>query len=171
MNKICSDCGCEKDNVFFVKDKNHTFGTFCNQIYMGRNIIMNEKNTQSLLSEFSELYRDHKLPMTQTCMCWGFECGDGWFDLIYKLSKDITAVSKKVIADQVKEKFGGLRFYWHGQVTKKQGEKIDKLVEAAEEESYTICEQCGSREGVTQTRGWIVSLCRKCMKKYKKRKL
>ena len=45
---------------------------------------MNDANAKKLYTDFPELYSQHTLPMNQTCMCWGFCCGDGWFDLIYK---------------------------------------------------------------------------------------
>lgn len=47
---------------------------------------MNRKNTQRLLRKFPFLYRGYYKPMRETCMCWGFECGDGWFDILWTLS-------------------------------------------------------------------------------------
>ena len=32
------------------------------------------------------LYQEKDLPMQQTCMCWGFECPDSWFDLLKELT-------------------------------------------------------------------------------------
>ena len=72
---------------------------------------MNKRNTEKLYKDFPELYKQHSWSMQDTCMCWGFECDDGWFDLIYQLSKDIVEKSKnKIQAIQVKEKFGGIIF-------------------------------------------------------------
>lgn len=39
-----------------------------------------------LCRRFPVLYQDRRAPMTQTCMCWGFDCGDGWFEIIWQLS-------------------------------------------------------------------------------------
>jgi len=82
---------------------------------------VNEQNTKKLLADFPRLYRDHSKPMSETCMCWGFSCGDGWYDLLHKLSADIETASASAGLDrdsdgwpratQVKEKFGTLRFY------------------------------------------------------------
>jgi hypothetical protein len=58
---------------------------------------------------------------------------------------------------QVKEKFGGLRFYYDG-----GNDYIDGMVRLAEDLSYKTCEYCSSTENVGQTRGWIVTLCKKC---------
>lgn len=47
---------------------------------------MNTELTQKLLKRFPVLYQDYDSPMTQTCMCWGFDHGDGWFEIIWQLS-------------------------------------------------------------------------------------
>ena len=47
---------------------------------------MNPENTQKLLKRFPVLYQDYYSPMSQTCMCWGFDHCDGWFDIIWQLS-------------------------------------------------------------------------------------
>ena len=39
-----------------------------------------------LIKRFPILYQDRRSPMTQTCMCWGFDHGDGWFEIIWQLS-------------------------------------------------------------------------------------
>jgi hypothetical protein len=75
-----------------------------------------EKDWRDALAErYPSLYRDYKGDMRYTCMAWGIAVGDGWRELIEKLSADIVAVDveNRVVVDQVKEKFGGLRFYFH----------------------------------------------------------
>lgn len=80
---------------------------------------MKDELEQKLVQKYPGIFRDYHGDMRQTCMTWGFECGDGWFNLIDKLCSDITKICEKnkkknieVIAVQVKEKFGGLRFYY-----------------------------------------------------------
>lgn len=41
---------------------------------------------KKLVKRFPVLYQDRNSPMTQTCMCWGFDCGDGWFEILWQLS-------------------------------------------------------------------------------------
>ena len=72
---------------------------------------MNKENTQKLLTDFPKLYEQYYWSPQETSMYRGFDCGDGWFDLIYQLSKKLSAIYPNVRAVQVKEKFGGLRFY------------------------------------------------------------
>lgn len=130
---------------------------------------MNDEHTLKLYTDFPTLYRQHSLSMMETCMCWGFECEDGWFDLIYKLSKDLTDLDATVEASQVKEKFGGLRFYTSGSgVSLATADKVFKLIDIAEDESYETCEQCGTKENVSQNKhGWIFTLCDDCRQKRK----
>jgi hypothetical protein len=47
---------------------------------------MNNELTQRLLERFPVLYQDYYSPMTHSCMCWGFDHGDGWFEIIWQLS-------------------------------------------------------------------------------------
>jgi phage FluMu protein Com len=47
---------------------------------------MNSELTQRLVKRFPVLYQEYHSPMTQTCMCWGFDHGDGWFEIIWQLS-------------------------------------------------------------------------------------
>jgi hypothetical protein len=82
----------------------------------------------------------------------GIECGDGWFDLVNRLSaaceKEIdtmaaagTAMEYWPRAVQIKEKFGTLRFRVHGKLSEALRTEILK---AEEVDSAHICEQCGA---------------------------
>ena len=130
---------------------------------------MNTVNSKKLYTTFPKIFRQKDLSITQTCMSWGFDCGDGWYDLIYKLCEDIQEhCNKKGLqteAVQVKEKYGGLCFY-----VSSADDYIFKLISKAENKSYKICETCGSKDGVTQTNGWVITLCSKCMKAYKEKR-
>jgi hypothetical protein len=72
-------------------------------------------------------------------------CGDGWFDLIDTLCEQLQLSTAEqgmpqVIAAQVKEKFGGLRFYTHAHSETQQG-----MITQAQAMSYRICDVCGAR--------------------------
>jgi len=100
-----------------------------------------------------------------------FECGDGWLPMIHKLSlrleQIITEEMKTATEDQelpyilqIKEKFGGLRFYISSGT-----DQMIKLIDKAEEDSFDICENCGSTDNVkTEGKGWIKTLCNGCTK-------
>jgi hypothetical protein len=92
----------------------------------------------------------------------GFAIGEGWFGLIEALSKEIvyheTHLKDKtnyqpVVIEQIKEKFGGLRFYYQG-----GNEYIRGLVNMAEIIADQTCETCGA-PGKKRSGGWIRTLC------------
>ena len=117
---------------------------------------MNEENTKKLYTDFPNLYRGRSKSLKESLMPFGFMCGDGWFKLVYKLSKDITKLDPegKVEAVEVKEKFAGLRFYIGPAIP-----KIHKLIQKAEDESYHICEDCGKKGKMRDDLGWYRTLC------------
>ncbi len=94
-----------------------------------------------------------------------FECGIGWFDLIKELCEKLNAMKpgKSLKVVQVKEKFGGLRFYVEG-VSEEKSEKVYKLIAEAEEKSFTTCEYCG-KPGKQSGKNWVKTLCDNCRKK------
>lgn len=182
---------------------------------------MREELDKLLCEKYPKIFRDRNAPMSETCMCWGFECGDGWFNIIDALCEmmqehvdrrilhneraaeyekmreaakngDWTLFDKEysdwyqeekyadfliekkhklineeipdymkakpeipqVIAVQVKEKFGTLRFYFDG------GDHIcHAYVAMAEAMSARTCEMCGKSGVLRQDRGWIQTLC------------
>ena len=121
---------------------------------------MNAKNTAYLIGRYPILYQGHEWPLTQNLMAFGFECGDGWFKIIDQLSADITLLDEKngttTIAVQVKEKYGGLRFY-----VDSGSDAVYDLIVAAEEESLKTCEMCGE-PGELRGVGWVSTMCDKC---------
>lgn len=129
------------------------------------NITLDEK----LVKAFPNLYRDRHSSMGYTAMCWGFDCGDGWFKLIWdlseKLEKLIIEYKKQYpddeyypAASQVKEKYGTLRFYMNFET-----DEMRKLIDQAEKLSAKTCEVCGKR-GKARGYSWIQTLCKKCSK-------
>ena len=180
---------------------------------------MNDTLDQTLCERYPKIFANRYQDPQTTAMCWGFECGDGWFNLIDRLcgtiqnhidwrDREVTraktfnlaltraidgdradmiryylpstpeystvpqwvqdwidkAVDKKefavvppavpqVVAIQVKEKFGGLRFYYCG------GDEYIRGVSAlAESLSYVTCEVCGS-SGTRNDGGWLTVRC------------
>lgn len=119
---------------------------------------MRKQLENKLYNDFPNLYRQRNLSIQESCMPWGFECGDGWFDIIYQLSKNITDLDPDVQAVQVKEKWGELRFYINGGTN-----EVYDLIDEATELSLKTCEECGTRENVTTNDcGWVSTLCDKC---------
>jgi len=119
---------------------------------------MNDKNTKYLLENFPELYKGFYMSYKDTAMCWGFECCDGWFEIIKNLSEELYAYTERTGArlpevTQVKEKYGTLRYYiMHG--TEEQYKIIDKWCDLSE----TTCEETGKPGKLRVKWGWYKTL-------------
>jgi hypothetical protein len=79
--------------------------------------------------------------------------GPGWTKILDALVTDLKAMAWDGDCHQIKEKFGGLRFYI-GCGNDEIWERIDK----AEMESRRTCEECGE-PGAPRSGGWIKTLC------------
>ena len=180
-------------------------------------VNMREELDEMLCQKYPKMLVNRHAPMQQTAMCWGFACGDGWFNLLDRLMSniqhhidwrndtrsrniafnqavidarrhpadwtkfdaiyknenwhtiqlresiidgslqllDVVPEVEQVVLDQVKEKFGTLRFYYSG-----GDDVIDGMVRMAESMSGCICETCGDA-GKVRHGGWIRTLCDK----------
>ena len=174
---------------------------------------MKQELDKLLCEKYPKMMVNRNKPMQETCMCWGFECGNGWFNILDQLMSNIqhhidwkekqrqyamdynemAAQAKtgnfdlfekrmesvvdqaykekklgeivaedfrevpesipQVTLDQVKEKFGTLRFYYTG-----GDDEISGMVRMAESMSGVTCEECGN-PGETKGQGWVVTLC------------
>jgi len=174
---------------------------------------MNQELDKKLCEKYPKIFCNRNAPMTQTLMCWGFSCDDGWYNIIDKLCANIQwhidqniktaeyaqqyntmanaakngdwapftkyysspaytpkyleqrkeevltsklrpdTTVQQVVAIQVKEKFGTLRFYANG-----GDQYTDGLIAMAESMSSITCEICG-HPGKIRHSGWLKSLC------------
>jgi hypothetical protein len=99
----------------------------------------------------------------------GFAVGEGWWPILESLCANIQGhidhantqfekygrgqLVEQVVVEQVKEKFGGLRFYYTG-----GDEQIYGMVRMAEAWADASCEECGA-PGKSRNGGWIKTLC------------
>jgi len=67
---------------------------------------------------------------------------------------------EQITCIQMKEKYGGLRFYYVG-----GDDFISGMVRMAEFLCHNTCEDCGSNQDLGVTSGWITVLCRDCVVK------
>lgn len=77
---------------------------------------MDSELTNALFDRYPGQFRERE--PSRSCMHRGFECGDGWYDLIETLcaclAQDVDASAvDPILITQVKQKFGGLRVYVH----------------------------------------------------------
>jgi hypothetical protein len=121
---------------------------------------MNEENMKKLEEAYPKILGDVYLGV-----------GDGWYALLDRLCKSLQWDTDKngypqVIAQQIKEKFGGLRFYYttEGDATPREHGIVEGKISFAEKMSYGICEYCG-KPGETRDGGWIKVECDECHNK------
>jgi hypothetical protein len=177
---------------------------------------MKQELDKLLCEKYPKMMVNRDKPMMETCMCWGFECGDGWFNILDQLmgniqhhidwkdkqrqsAIDYNEMAKaakegnfdlfekaneyiqdkeykqkrlaetiagdfrivpdsipQVTLDQIKEKFGTLRFYYTG-----GDDEISGMVRMAESMSGVMCEEC-SAPAETHGPGWIRTICEPC---------
>jgi hypothetical protein len=91
--------------------------------------------------------------------------GEGWLPLIMALDERLSAIDPDYDIHQIKEKFGGLRYYFgtESRLTQRQFDEMHKLELWYENLSFEICEVCGSKENVTTFGGgWVRTRCEEC---------
>jgi hypothetical protein len=121
---------------------------------------MTDDKTAELIKKYPQIFTKN----------FYLECGDGWFDLINELCFKLQAYIddfdsvEQVIAGQVKEKFGGLRFY----IDQGGDDYIYSLIKEAEHQSHKTCEDCGSPGKVQNHRHWLMCRCPTCFAKSEK---
>ena len=134
---------------------------------------MTEERDKTLCAKYPKIFRNRRGDPKQTLMCFGFEHDDGWFDIIDTLCHTIQHhldwkrgsdkfkgmpdeewdECHQTVAVQVKEKWGGLRFY-----VSNSDDYIDGAISLAESLSLRTCEQCGA-PGKPRGGGWVRTLC------------
>jgi hypothetical protein len=181
---------------------------------------MKSELQEKLFSKYPKIFGDRTKPMTETCMCWGLDVGDGWYDLIDILCESLTYTyttsievdeedgkrlgikpyksevgnsyyftvePPQVIATQVKEKYGTLRFYYQFDLDEKiislletkkypdlqriidrYSDYINGIVHFAETASGRTCEATGQSGELHSSggtsRGWLKTLSKEFAK-------
>jgi hypothetical protein len=130
---------------------------------------MQKELDDKLVKTFPNLYADRNKPMTETSMCWGFQCRDGWYNIIWVASEKLEALILKLPenerhyckASTVKEKFGKLIIYLDHST-----EEMDRIISNVEIESERVCETCGKPGMIVGHvyRDGIYATCKDCVK-------
>lgn len=124
---------------------------------------MRKELQDNLYKKYPKLFSQKDLPMSQTCMCWGIECGDGWYGIIDKFCDKLTKYLETVdIGDvtfsQVKEKYGSIRVYTDG-----GDDVVYDMISDLEDESEKVCMMCGTTPSKIRNHcGWYTSMCDSC---------
>ena len=124
---------------------------------------------QLLYQRYPEIFRDRHGDPAGTAMCWGFECGDGWFTLLDDLCAAITrqvsaGTTPPVVATQVKEKSGYLRFRIRDGFNREANPEAHRLIVLAQQRSEQTCQACGRELEAGAPLNWS-ALCARCVGK------
>ena len=94
------------------------------------------------------------------------EIEDGWYDLIHELCEEIEKrlYNKKhdFNVEQVKQKYGFLRFYTNIYEDNNLYNNLIELIDFYEEKSKTVCEFCGCDGKRSCQNYWVNIICEKC---------
>ena len=119
---------------------------------------------KKLFDKYPKIFREKDLSMQETCMCWGIDTGDGWFKLIDALCNCLQFDTDEnnypqVEAVQIKEKFGGLRYYIKPSETCYEPRRLNDVIAKYEEVAAKTCEATG-KQGVLMKSigGWYKTL-------------
>jgi len=116
-------------------------------------------------SKESSILRAELLHRYRPSIWHGIDTGDGWLPLI-KFLYDFVDRYECVTIAQVKEKFGGLRFYidHDNQACSEEHPELRTTIDAIEGASYCICEVCGGIGNTAAPKGghWVRTLCDGC---------
>lgn len=99
---------------------------------------------------------------------FGIETGDGWYQLLYDMCKEIAIVletaEKPVTIEmvQIKEKYGTLRVYYDLEGENNVARKISDITQKYEDLSEKVCEECGCEGTLRTDLPWIQTLCDTC---------
>lgn len=140
----------------------------------GREELKKEARLKDLIELEMEIYRDWECTLGdgleyKPVDAWGRpfpledalrNTGSGWAELIRECYQ--LCVEYEVDIHQIKEKFGGLRFYT-GSVSADKGREFFDAIDAITERSYITCENCGEPGKLDKT-GWWKTLCPNCTK-------
>ena len=89
---------------------------------------------------------------------------EGWYELVRELDSNIAEICPEYIIDQVKEKFGRLRYYISGiteDIDEAKVKTIYNLIHEAEEKSGKICAICGNVGKLGNYNGVYATRCEK----------
>jgi len=147
----------------------------------------NEENPyEGFMEKYPILFQNKDKSMMETCMCWGIECPPGWLTILTELCDKLEFLNEhlakrfefQIVADQVKEKYGYLHFYYSirpfdVEIEERENKYrmidgiVHDLIAHAENQTMNICSVCGKDiygDDIITSTGWIRFYCRKCAK-------
>jgi len=116
-----------------------------------------------LVEKYPKILKEYGGSPQKTCMAYGFEHRDGWYDILDRLMAKLQYLSDctgcQVVAAQIKEKFGTLCFYFDIENESGLVRSICyDVVGKAEDESARTCEETGGHGALCVRGSWYKTL-------------
>ena len=89
----------------------------------------------------------------------------GWYPLVIATDQRLAEIDATYVVQQIKEKFGTLRYYYtpsRGDPTPELLDAFDAITDDAERTSAITCERCGESGLLQRTQTWAKTLCHAC---------
>jgi hypothetical protein len=103
---------------------------------------MDSHKTNELYEKFPHLYRERMVPLKTSKMGWGFQCKDGWYKIIYEMSKKIKNLSGEgefaPAVTEVSKNEDGTLYVEARNLTP----PVADIIAAAHDKSKLTCELC-----------------------------
>ncbi len=129
---------------------------------------MDSQKTNELYEKFPHLYRERTAPLESSHMAWGFQCENGWYKIIYEMSKNIDKISTEgehaPAISLVSRHEDGTLYVAVSNITP----PVADIVTRATEQSRLTCEFCAYTPAFLRTtkgphKGHIA--CGRCLRK------
>jgi hypothetical protein len=129
---------------------------------------MDSQKTNELYEKFPHLYRERTAPLESSGMGWGFQCENGWYKIIYEMSKKIDKISTEgehaPAISLVSRHEDGTLYVAVSNITP----PVADIVTRATEQSRLTCEFCAYTPAFLRTtkgphKGHIA--CGRCLRK------
>lgn len=131
---------------------------------LDRDALLNKIHMPADAGEFEDGLRAIMVRIPPNWGRW-IGCSRGWYPVIIELDQALAEIDSSYEVHQVKEKLGGLRYYFGASegVSEADQQRMLELVRAAEEKCEVTCEACGEPGVRHVTRhGWLRTLCVAC---------
>ena len=129
---------------------------------------MDSQKTNELYEKFPHLYRERTAPLESSGMGWGFQCENGWYKIIYEMSKKIDKISTEgehaPAISLVSRHEDGTLYVAVSNITP----PVADIITSATEQSRLTCEFCAYTPAFLRTtkgphKGHIA--CGRCLRK------
>jgi hypothetical protein len=121
---------------------------------MKTNYYMSDEDFEKFLEEIGGLENGYYTDRPAIKERYIASVGNGWLGLIKELIEEAIKLGWDKQTADIKEKFGGLRFYINS-----ASEEVHNRISEAEKLSYKVCEQCGEEGELRADLSWWTTLC------------